>query len=149
MVKKYAGVLMGIFATLLTAQGWAMMQSIGKDQVNVRSGPSINHSVVFQAPLGYPVEIKKQEGPWVLIQDWEGDSGWVSKPFISRTQTAVVSVVSANVRRSPGVQHAVVKQVHRGEIYKILEKKGCWVKIGYYLEREQVGWIRQDLIFGD
>jgi uncharacterized protein YgiM (DUF1202 family) len=61
----------------------------------------------------------------------------------------VLQVNDANVRSSPGIQHAVVSDVHQGEIYKVLEKKADWVKIGYFFEGTEVGWIRQDLIFGE
>lgn len=128
---------------------WASTKSIAKDKVNIRVGPSLEHTVSFQAPIGYPVEIKKQEGEWIQIKDWEGDSGWVSAPLVSDVQTAVVQAKNANVRSSPGIQHDVRAQVHKGEIYKILEKQGAWVKIGYFFDGIEVGWIRHDLVFGD
>ena len=40
-------------------------------------------------------------------------------------------------------------QASKGEIYKIFDEKGEWVKVGYYLENEVIGWIRQDLVWGD
>jgi uncharacterized protein YgiM (DUF1202 family) len=138
-----------ILVNLLAVPGWARTQSIGKDQVNVRSQPSLKGHVVFRAPIGYPVEIKRRKGKWVLIQDWEGDAGWVFMPLLSNFQTAVVLVDNANVRCSPGIRHGVTTQVHRGEIYKVLERKGEWIKVGYYFEGNEIGWIRQDLIFGD
>jgi hypothetical protein len=40
-------------------------------------------------------------------------------------------------------------QVSKGEIYKIFDEKAEWVKVGYYLENEVIGWIREDLVWGD
>jgi uncharacterized protein YgiM (DUF1202 family) len=128
---------------------WAMTKSIAKNNVNIRVGPSLDHTVSFQVPIGYPVEIEKQQDEWIQIKDWEGDVGWVSASLVSDVQTAVVQASNANIRTSPGLQHHVKTQVHKGEIYKVLAKQGDWVKIGYFFDDIEIGWIRHDLVFGD
>ena len=125
------------------------MQSIGKDRVNVRSKPNINSEVVFEASLGYPIQIEKQQNNWVYFTDWKNNTGWVYKPLVSRTQTALIMVEDANIRKGPSLRRPVVKQASKGEIYKIFDEKGEWVKVGYYLENEVIGWIRQDLVWGE
>ena len=125
------------------------MQSIRKDSVNVRANPGLNSEVVFQASLGYPVQIEKQKSDWVYCTDWKNQAGWVYKPLVSKTQTAVVLVEDANIRKGPSLRKPVVMQADKGEIYKIFGEKGQWVKVGYYLENEVIGWIRQDLVWGD
>ena len=125
------------------------MQSIGKDRVNVRSKPNINSAVVFEAFLGYPIQIEKQQNNWVYFTDWKNNTGWVYKPLVSRTQTALILVEEANIRKGPSLRRPVVKQASKGEIYKIFDEKGEWVKVGYYLENEVIGWIRQDLVWGE
>jgi uncharacterized protein YgiM (DUF1202 family) len=55
----------------------------------------------------------------------------------------------ANIRKGPSLRKPVVKQAAKGEIYKIFNEKGEWVKVGYYLENEVIGWIRQDLVWGE
>jgi SH3-like domain-containing protein len=125
------------------------MQSIRKDSVNVRSNPDLNAEVVFQASLGYPVQIEKQKSDWVYCTDWKSQAGWVYKPLVSKTQTAVVLVEDANIRKGPSLRKPVVMQADKGEIYKIFGEKGEWVKVGYYLENEVIGWIRQDMVWGD
>jgi uncharacterized protein YgiM (DUF1202 family) len=125
------------------------MQSIRKDLVNVRSKPNLHSDVVFQASLGYPIQIEKQQSDWVYCTDWKHQAGWVYKPLVSKTQTAVVLVEDANIRRGPSLRKPVVMQADKGEIYKIFGEKGEWVKVGYYLENEEIGWIRADLVWGD
>ncbi len=125
------------------------MQSIGKDRVNVRSKPNLNSEVVFEASLGYPIQIEKRQDNWVYFTDWKNNTGWVYKPLISRTQTALIMVEEANIRKGPSLRRPVVKQACKGEIYKIFDEKGEWVKVGYYLENEVIGWIRQDLVWGE
>jgi SH3-like domain-containing protein len=135
---------------LLLVPAWAStMQSIGKERVNVRSQPDLSSEVVFQAFLGYPIQIEKQEKNWVYFTDWKNNTGWVYKPLVSQTQTAVVLVDKANIRKGPSLRRSVIMQASKGEIYKIFAEKGDWVKVGYYLENEVIGWIRQDLVWGD
>jgi N-acetylmuramoyl-L-alanine amidase len=125
------------------------MQSISKDLVNVRSKPALNSEVVFQASLGYPVQIEKQKSNWVYCTDYKSQTGWVYKPLLSKTQTAVILVEEANIRKGPSLSKPVVLQASKGEIYKIFDEKGQWVKVGYYLENEVIGWIREDMVWGD
>ena len=130
--------------------GWAStMQSIGKDLVNVRANPSLQSDILFQAYLGYPIEVEKQRHDWVYFRDWKDNAGWVYKPLVSQVQTAVILVDNANIRKGPSLRRPVVMHASKGEIYKIFGEKGEWVKIGYYLENEVIGWIRQDLVWGD
>lgn len=125
------------------------MKSIGKDRVNVRSKPNMKSDILFQAYLGYPIEIKKQYKDWIYFIDWKGKCGWVSKSLVSGTQTAVILVDQANIRNGPSLKKPVVLKASQGEIFKVFAEKGKWVKIGYYLDNEVVGWIREDLVWGD
>jgi SH3-like domain-containing protein len=125
------------------------MKSIGKERVNVRSKPDLTSEVLFQAFQGYPIKIEKQRKNWVYCSDWKDNSGWIYKPLISNTKTAVILVENANIRKGPSLKKPVVMQACKGEIYKVFAEKGKWVKIGYYLENEEIGWIREDLVWGD
>jgi len=53
------------------------------------------------------------------------------------------------IKKGPGPKKPVMKQASKGDIFKIFGEKGNWVKIGYYLENEVIGWVRQDLVWGD
>lgn len=125
------------------------MKSIGKDKVNVRSEPNLGSDVLFQAFLGYPIQVEKQKKDWVYFTDWKHNTGWVYKPLISNIKTAVVLVENANIRKGPSLSRPVVMQASKGEIYKIFAERGNWVKVGYYLANEEIGWIRDDLVWGE
>nr|WP_320013225.1 SH3 domain-containing protein [uncultured Desulfobulbus sp.] len=124
-------------------------KSIGKDQVNIRSNPSTKSKILFSAPLGYPISIEKESKDWVFFKDWQNNKGWVYKPLVSNIDTAVILVEKANVRSQPTVKSKAMAIAEMGEIYKILSKSGNWVKLGYYHGGSEVGWIRDDLIFGE
>jgi uncharacterized protein YgiM (DUF1202 family) len=135
---------------LLTCPAWgSTMKSIGKDEVNVRSKPNLNSGVLFQANLGSPIEVEKQQNNWLYVTDWENHSGWVYKPLVSDIKTAVILIENANIRKGPSLRTPVVKTASKGEIFKIFGEKSDWVNIGYYLENEKIGWIRDDLVWGE
>jgi SH3-like domain-containing protein len=139
-----------ISALVLACPAWgSIMKSIGKDRVNVRSKPNLKSDVEFQAYLGYPIQVEKQKDNWVYFTDWKNKSGWVYRPLVSNIKTAVILVDDANIRKGPSLRTPVVTKASQGEIYKIFAEKGNWVKIGYYLENEEVGWVRDDLVWGD
>ena len=94
-----------ISALVLACPAWgSTMKSIAKDRVNVRSKPSLSSDVLFQAYLGYPVEIEKQKKNWVYVTDWKNNCGWVYKPLVSGTKTAVILVDNANIRKGPSLR---------------------------------------------
>jgi uncharacterized protein YgiM (DUF1202 family) len=139
-----------IWSSLWLAAAWAStMSSIAKERVNVRSQPGLRSQVLFQAGLGYPVEVEKRQQEWVYIHDWQERAGWVNKSLLSKVQTAVVAVDHANIRKGPAVGKPVVMQASKGDIFKVFGEKGHWVKVGYYLENEVIGWVREDLVWGD
>lgn len=148
-MKKFLWLAVVFVLCLTGPVSASTMKSIGKDQVNVRSKPDLSSEILFEASLGYPIEIGKQQDNWVYFTDWKNNSGWVYKPLVSGTQTAVILVDQANVRKGPSLRKPVVMKASQGEIYKIFGEKGNWVEIGYYLENEVIGWVRQDMVWGD
>jgi hypothetical protein len=42
----------------------------------------------------------------------------------------------------------VAAAITEGEIYKVLARKGKWLKLGCYDGNDALGWIRSDLVFG-
>lgn len=50
--------------------------------VNVRSGASTNHPIVFKAQKGTPFKVLKKEGQWYQIQHADGDTGWISTSVV-------------------------------------------------------------------
>ncbi len=139
-----------IWMVILLEPASAYMASIGKENVNVRNAPSLKAEVLFQVPFGYPVEVTQTKGSWVEIKDYESDTGWVYQPLINRNiQTVLVLEDLVNIRQGPGLNYKVVDQVKHGNIYKLFDEKGQWVKIGFYLENKEIGWVRSDMVWGE
>jgi SH3-like domain-containing protein len=147
-ISKFCASLL-IAPMVMALAGSAHGNSIGKDEVNIRSQPSLNSDILFTLPLGYPIEIEKEADNWAFFRDWQDNTGWVYKPLISDTKTAVILVDKANVRSAASPKATVVASAVLGEIYTILTREGNWVKLGYYHGGTALGWIRDDLVFGD
>ena len=65
--------------------------SLKTDRVNLREGPSKDHSTkwVFQR-AGLPVEITAEFATWRKVRDSEGAEGWVLHTLLSGRRTALV-----------------------------------------------------------
>ena len=74
-VKDYRGRSGWVHRSLLSnSQGVVI---IG-DSANVRQGPGINHSVVFQLSKGMTAKLLEKQDKWVRVQTIEGRIGWVA-----------------------------------------------------------------------
>ncbi|MFP5212391.1 MAG: SH3 domain-containing protein [Acidobacteriota bacterium] len=143
---SWASVVMGL---TLAFPGVACAESICKNQVNVRSGPSLQSDVIYQAPLGYPIKIEEKRKDWVLFRDWENNMGWAHRSIVSVIDTVVLLADNVNVRSSAGLKYDVVGKAMRGQIYKVISRSDEWVQLAYYANDEPFGWVRSDLVFGD
>jgi SH3-like domain-containing protein len=128
--------------------GDAKTVSIAHDKVSVRAKPGKRTRVLFSAPKGYPILVRKRQHNWLYVEDWHGHRGWVYKNVVSAIPTTIIQADTANVRKGPSRKNSPVAQVQHGQIYKVLATRGDWVKIGYYYENEPIGWIHDKLIWG-
>ena len=144
LVVKMSGlILAGLF--VLGSSGWAAEYlSVARDGINVRSGPSTNADVLFELPLGYPLEVVGREGQWVKISDYEGDKGYIIDSLLSKTPYVIVTVAECNVRSGPSTKDAVVGNVTKDVIFQRVEVKGEWMKISH---PQLTGWIHKTLVW--
>ncbi len=147
--RSFWMILLFLVGCLVASPAWSETKSIGKPNTNVRSGPGLRYKVLYKAPKGYPLQILSRQKAWVKVQDWQGDIGWVHAQMLSDVRTAVVLVERANVRSEPSINSSVLGKVSQGEIYLVMSQSSDWAQIGYYFEKERLGWIREDLVFGN
>lgn len=118
--------------------------SAAKDGINLRSGPGTNAAVLFELPMGYPLEVVSREGQWVKVTDYEGDQGYIVDSLLSKTPYVIVKVKECNVRSGPSTKDPVVGNVAKDVVFQKLEQKGDWIKVSH---PQLTGWVQKALVW--
>lgn len=134
---------LGVAAISAHAQN---MVSISGSTVNMRDGPSLQSTVLWELRRGFPLQVTERRGDWLEVKDFEGDTGWVARSLTGDEPHHIVTSKILNVRSGPGLNNEVVVQAQYGELLKTLEKRGDWVRV----EREtgESGWVSERLVWG-
>ena len=102
---------------------------IDPTDLNVRSGPGVNHPIVDTLKDGTPVEIFDIQGRWYRI----GQDRWGYGPLMKIIEVKTGRIIAPyflNVRKGPGTNYSKTKQVQRGTLVKVLAEEGRWFRIG-------------------
>lgn len=124
--------------------------SLKSNRVNVRGGPSQNHSIswIFLRQ-GLPVEIIAEFENWRQIRDSDGQEGWVFHSLLSARRTILVAPWSDEqslaLRETPGEDGELVAKLSPGILGNLERCDDGWCQISI---RQYDGWIAQDLLFG-
>ena len=138
-------ILTAALAIILTGvAGAADYVSVVKDGVNLRSGPSTSHEILFQLPAGYPLKVLEREKKWIKVSDYENDKGWIYAGLVSQTPYVIVKVNEGNVRSGPGINYDKIGKVVRDVILKKVNTDGEWFEISH---PELTGWIYSNLVW--
>jgi SH3-like domain-containing protein len=126
--------------------------SLKSDRVNVRSGPSKDHDVVWvYSRSALPVEVTAEFENWRRIRDWEGAEGWVYHSLLSGRRTAIVSPGSKTkddllpLRSSADHNANVTARLQPGVQGTVKRCTGNWCRI---VGEGFDGFIEQDRLWG-
>jgi len=125
----------------------AELLSVKTATANFRELPHEASKIKFTADKFYPVEVVEKKAGWVKVKDFEGDTAWVAQKVLAKQATVVISTDRANVREAANTKSDVLFKVERGEVFKIEDKKGDWIKV--VDAHGDGGWIRNDMTWGD
>jgi len=120
--------------------------SMRAEEANVRRGPSTQHRIdwVFERP-GLPVVVRGEFGHWRLIEDADGDGGWVHRALISGRWTGLVLKGEILIRTAPTDESEAKARVRHDVIVEIEECGVEWCNVS----RDDIrGWVRKDDIWG-
>ncbi len=135
--------LLVFFAQLASAQS---MVSVDRSVVNLRSGASTQHTILFELGKGYPLEVILRKGSWLQVRDFENDKGWIYRPMVGRKAHLVVKATIANVRSAPSTNSRILGKVEYGELLRTLEHRSKWVRV--QREGGAQGWVARGLLWG-
>lgn len=144
-------ILLFLFLFLHQNAVLAGMVAIKGNNINMRSGPGLNHNVVWKLDNGFPLEIINRQGEWFNVRDFEGSTGWVSSRVTSNVPHMIVktnknSNQPINIRSGPGLENRIVAKAYHGVVFKTLEKRNDWVKVEH--SQGVVGWVASRLLWG-
>jgi SH3-like domain-containing protein len=131
--------------------------SLKTDKVNLREGPSKEHSTrwVFQR-AGLPVEIIAEFDNWRRIRDPEGADGWVWHSLLSGRRTAIVAPWDRGIGEPipmferPDATSRIVARVEPGVVATVSRCGVDWCRLNLSMdERRQIaGFVSQEKLWG-
>lgn len=152
MRKLFFLLLVSFFCLTLHA-GTVMaieMVAVKKDNVNMRSGPSLEKKVLWKLGKGFPLKVRGRKGKWLRVEDFEGTVGWVHKNIVNRSGHMIVKVYKKsrkkiNVRKGPGTKNKIVAKAYYGVVFRTLDQQVGWVKVRH---DNITGWVKRTLLWG-
>ncbi len=129
---------------------------ITTDTLNVRTGPSLDSSIIGKLHRNDTVEIISQNNEWTEISHL-GSNAWISSEFIQAVgsntmnkdnevkqppiagKIGTVTATSLTVRNAGSLNGKTISQISKGQSFKIIEEVNDWVKIEY--KKGSFGWV--------
>ncbi|MEK4097822.1 GH25 family lysozyme [Bacillus sp. FSL E2-0195] len=102
---------------------------INGDNVNLRSGPSLQSSVIRQLNRGESYEVWGEQNGWLCL----GTNQWVyndSSYIQYKHYVATITGDNVNLRDAPSLNGNVIRQLHHGESYRVWSKQDGWLCLG-------------------
>lgn len=123
---------------------WA---SIRVERINMRVGPSESYRIewVYKRQQ-LPLKVLRIKEGWRLVEDADGDRGWVVARFLSRDRTAIVIGSGlAPMRAEPETGTQLLWNAEPGVVGKLGDCEDGWCRFDV---AGRVGWIQQDRLWG-
>lgn len=123
---------------------WATIRA---SELNMRVGPSEDYRIdwVYRRP-GLPVKVIRVMEGWRLIEDPDGDQGWVTARFLSPDRGAIVTGdAPTEMRSSPSSDGAIKWRLAPGVVGSLQNcaSQWCELKVG-----KRRGWVLRTRLWG-
>ncbi|AMJ63066.1 SH3 domain-containing protein [Bosea sp. PAMC 26642] len=126
--------------------------SLKSDRVNLREGPSKEHSTrwVYQR-AGLPVEIVAEFETWRRVRDADGSEGWVLHSLLSGRRTALVAPwekakdQTITLYGSADANAAVVARLQPNVIVNVANCANSWCRVSI---AKTDGYLKQERLWG-
>lgn len=142
------GLMIWIVFSVLLTPGFVLAEerlSVISGIANMRSGPGTEDTVLWQVEQYHPVIVIEKKGNWYRVKDYENDMAWLHNSLLGKVESVITVKDKSNVRSKPDTQSSILFTVDKGVPFKVLEKKGSWIKIQH--ADGDVGWIHNSLIW--
>lgn len=129
-----------------TAPCFAERVSVSVKSANVRVGHGLKHEIAWEnLDRYYPLLVLDRFDSWYYVKDYENDVGWISKTVVNKVESVITKSNNCNVRSGPGTGHKVAFVVDNGVPFKVIGRKGNWIRIQH--SDGDRGWIHKKLVW--
>jgi SH3-like domain-containing protein len=121
--------------------------SLRSDLVNMREGPSTEHSVkwVYHRE-GLPMQVLAEYDVWRRVRDQDGEIGWIHVSLLANERGAVVvGSGHAAVRADESMDASIIAQVEPGVVGRVVSCGANSCRLDF---SELEGWIERTRIWG-
>ncbi len=143
-MKHYAWItffLLLVSVSVASAERLAVSVSIA----NIRSGPGENFDILWAVEKNHPLNVFQKSGQWYHFRDFEGDEGWIHKKLLGKFPSVITNKEKCRIRSGPGTRFEVLFEVEKGIPFKVLKRKGSWIRIQH--SDGDKGWIHESLVW--
>ncbi len=119
--------------------------SVSAKIANVRSGAGTGNDILWQVEKFHPFVVIEKKGKWYKIKDFENDEAWIHNSLVGTVKSVITIKEKCNIRSNPTTKSSVLFTAERGVPFRLVEKKGDWLKIEH--ADGDVGWIFHSLVW--
>jgi uncharacterized protein YgiM (DUF1202 family) len=145
MLNKVVTVVVLSLLTVAVAAAETLV-SVDGENVNIRSGPGENYSVLWELGNGFPLRVLGTKEDWLKVEDFEGDGGWIYNKLVGKKAHLIVKKPRINVRSGPGQRYRLVGKANYGVVFKTIKSTKGWAQVKH--ENGLTGWVKRDLLWG-
>lgn len=126
--------------------------SVQGEKVSLRTDPDPKAKVIWEYGSGFPLEVLKRQGEWVMVKDFENDSGWIHKSKLQKGKAVIVKAnprgeKAINIRSGPGIENPIVANAYYGVVFSAQERKDSWIQVSH--ESGNNGWTKPEFLWGN
>ena len=123
--------------------------SLRSNETNVRSGPGPNYPIKFTFKLrSIPVRVINEYDNWNEIEDYSGQTGWVTQSLLTKKRTLMVRTDKSfvNMHSKTNEKSRIIFRLENNVIGDHLKCVDGWC--GIKIENKK-GWVKEDELWGD
>lgn len=122
--------------------------SLRAGETNVRSGPGQNYPVKFTFKMrAIPVRVVSEYDNWNEIEDFEGQSGWVTQSLLTKKRTMLVRITKefTKMHSKPSEKSRALLYLENNVVGDFIKCEGLWCAMKVEGKK---GWVKKADLFG-
>jgi len=122
--------------------------SLRASEANIRTGPGQNYPIKFIFKLrGLPVRVINEYDNWNEIEDYEGQTGWVTQSLLTKKRTLMVLTTKSfiNMHSKNNEKSRIILRLENNVVGDYLKCSGDWCGIKV---NNKKGWVLKSELFG-